>query len=126
MVVANKVQVLLFEMLYYGFLTSRWRMSSTGNQNFGCTTGFVILTKLVFCVFLAIRLNVCLCMVPPYYGIDRPSFDYELPSLEFGFSELEPYIDEETVRVHYLGHHSKYTEKMNGVLNEWRLKVKCL
>ncbi|GAB6029385.1 hypothetical protein CHUAL_005151 [Chamberlinius hualienensis] len=61
-----------------------------------------------------------LSLAPPYYGTDRPKLDYELPPLEYGFSELEPYIDEETVRVHYLGHHSKYTEKMNSALKEWQ------
>ena len=67
--------------------------------------------------------TLCYGLEPPYYGIDRPSFDYELPPLEFGFSELEPFIDEETLRVHYLGHHSKYTRQMNLALNEWRVKV---
>mmetsp|Transcript_89974 Transcript_89974/g.160149 ORF Transcript_89974/g.160149 Transcript_89974/m.160149 type:complete len:222 (-) Transcript_89974:195-860(-) len=38
-----------------------------------------------------------------------------LPELPFDFKALEPVIDEATMRVHYLGHHTAYTAKTNAV-----------
>ncbi len=56
---------------------------------------------------------------------DELSSIYYLPSLPFGYSDLEPYIDQQTVRVHYLGHHKSYTDKMNTALVEWKRNVRC-
>ena len=55
---------------------------------------------------------------------ERPNSIYSLPSLPYDYSDLEPYIDERTVRVHHLGHHKSYTEKMNAALLEWRMNVR--
>ena len=49
--------------------------------------------------------------------------EYPLPALPFGFEELEPYLDAPTIRVHYLGHHQAYTNKMNAALKQWREQV---
>ncbi|MBN1168398.1 superoxide dismutase [Candidatus Woesebacteria bacterium] len=38
--------------------------------------------------------------------------NFELPKLNFGYKDLEPYIDEETVRIHYLKHHQGYLNKL--------------
>lgn len=38
---------------------------------------------------------------------------YEVLPLPYSFSSLEPYIDEETMRVHYNKHYKGYTEKLN-------------
>ena len=40
----------------------------------------------------------------------------ELPELPFGFSELEPYISEETMTVHYSKHHKGYVDKTNKLI----------
>ena len=48
---------------------------------------------------------------------------YTLPDLPYQYDELEPYIDAKTLRVHHLGHHEAYTNKMNAILKEWRRKV---
>jgi len=48
---------------------------------------------------------------------------YLLPDLPYQYNELEPYIDGKTLRVHHLGHHGTYTNKMNDILKEWRRKV---
>ena len=45
---------------------------------------------------------------------------YELPNLPFGYDELEPFIDIETVTVHHKGHHAAYTTKLNAALESWR------
>lgn len=44
---------------------------------------------------------------------------YSLPDLPYAYSGLEPVIDEATLRVHHTGHHASYTNKMNGILEEW-------
>ncbi|XP_023215251.1 uncharacterized protein LOC111618057 [Centruroides sculpturatus] len=78
------------------------------------------LCLLFFSALFPICSSLCNAIAPPYYGLDRPALEYELPPLPYLFHELEPFLDEETVRIHYLGHHSKYTENMNMVLKEWR------
>lgn len=45
---------------------------------------------------------------------------FSLPALPYAYSSLEPVIDENTLRVHHTGHHASYTNKMNGILEEWR------
>jgi superoxide dismutase, Fe-Mn family len=44
---------------------------------------------------------------------------YELPPLAFSFDSLEPFIDTETVRIHYSKHHQAYTDKLNTVLQKY-------
>lgn len=39
-----------------------------------------------------------------------------LPELEFKYHALEPYIDAETMNVHYLQHHASYTKKFNEAI----------
>lgn len=41
---------------------------------------------------------------------------FELPSLSFDYNALEPYIDEETMRIHYTKHHQGYVDKLNAAL----------
>ena len=60
------------------------------------------------------------------YGNIRTYQDtYLLPDLPYKYRELEPYIDGKTLRVHHLGHHQAYTDKMNKLLKEWRREVRC-
>lgn len=72
----------------------------------------------------SLALHSVLTLAPTYYGADRPALEYELPPLEYGFYDLEPFIDGETVRIHYQGHHAKYTEKLNIALKQWRKQNK--
>lgn len=46
-----------------------------------------------------------------------------LPDLPYQYNGLEAYIDVKTLRVHHLGHHKAYTDKMNVILKEWRCEV---
>lgn len=39
-----------------------------------------------------------------------------LPPLPYDYNALEPHVDEATMRVHHLGHHATYTEKLNVIL----------
>ena len=58
-----------------------------------------------------------------YVQLGHYSTDYPLPNLPFGYDELEPYLDTPTLRVHHLGHHRAYTDKMNAALRQWRKAV---
>ena len=44
---------------------------------------------------------------------------HELPKLEYGYDSLEPYIDTETMEIHYAKHHQAYVDKLNGVLEKY-------
>lgn len=41
---------------------------------------------------------------------------YEKIELSYSFNGLEPYIDEETVRIHYTKHLQSYVDKLNNIL----------
>ena len=49
--------------------------------------------------------------------------EYTLPDLPYSYDALEPFIDEETMRVHHLGHHAAYTKKLNAALKSFRESV---
>ncbi len=41
---------------------------------------------------------------------------YQLPELPYEFSALEPYIDAQTMEIHYTKHHQAYVNKLNEAL----------
>ena len=41
---------------------------------------------------------------------------FELPELSYAYNALEPYIDEETMKLHHDKHHAGYTKKFNAAL----------
>jgi superoxide dismutase, Fe-Mn family len=41
---------------------------------------------------------------------------YTLPDLSYPYDALEPYMDEETVRIHHTKHHQKYVDNFNEAL----------
>jgi len=47
---------------------------------------------------------------------------YKLPKLPYPYSALEPYIDEETMRIHHGKHHQAYVDNLNKLL-EGRSKL---
>ena len=46
---------------------------------------------------------------------------YEVPDLPYDYGALEPYIDEQTMRIHHDKHHQAYVDKANAALEgtEW-------
>jgi Fe-Mn family superoxide dismutase len=42
--------------------------------------------------------------------------EYKLPDLPYGYDSLEPYIDEETLRLHHDRHHQGYVNGINATL----------
>jgi Fe-Mn family superoxide dismutase len=40
---------------------------------------------------------------------------FERVKLPYGYADLEPYIDQETVKTHYDKHHKTYTDNFLGV-----------
>jgi superoxide dismutase, Fe-Mn family len=46
---------------------------------------------------------------------------YQLPELGYDYNSLEPFIDEETMKIHHSKHHQAYVDKLNKALAETEL-----
>lgn len=44
---------------------------------------------------------------------------HKLPQLNYGYADLEPYIDSTTMYIHYNNHHAAYTNNLNAALNKY-------
>lgn len=49
---------------------------------------------------------------------------FTLPKLPYDYGDLEPYIDEQTMRIHHGKHHQAYVDKLNAAVEktEWASK----
>ncbi|XP_065837795.1 superoxide dismutase [Mn/Fe]-like [Oscarella lobularis] len=63
-------------------------------------------------------------IVPPalmsYLKIKDSAEGYVLPEVGYDYADLEPHIDEATMKLHHSRHHAGYTRKMNAALDAWR------
>lgn len=50
------------------------------------------------------------------------SAGYTLPSLGYGYADLEPIIDSQTMRIHYTKHHQAYVSNLNKALEKDSVK----
>jgi Fe-Mn family superoxide dismutase len=48
---------------------------------------------------------------------------HKLPELPYSFNALEPYIDAQTMEIHYTKHHQGYVTNLNNALNEDQKKL---
>ena len=44
---------------------------------------------------------------------------HTLPNLPYTYNALEPYIDEQTMRIHHSKHHQIYVDKLNAALEKY-------
>jgi len=51
---------------------------------------------------------------------------YQLPELTFAYDALEPYMDEETVRIHHTRHHQKYVDNFNEAVKNTPMEEESL
>lgn len=51
---------------------------------------------------------------------------FELPNLPYEFDALEPYIDKETMEIHYDKHHNTYVTKLNAAIEGTDLENKSI
>jgi Fe-Mn family superoxide dismutase len=47
------------------------------------------------------------------------NFPYTLPPLDYAYSALEPYIDEQTMHLHHDKHHRAYVDNANKVVADY-------
>lgn len=85
----------------------------------------MMITSLITCSSLLVLLVVTVEASEDqiYLGVDQYQDYYDLPKLPFSLDSLEPWIDAETMDVHFNGHHASYMAKMNAALTEWRKSV---
>ncbi len=46
------------------------------------------------------------------------SYPFELPALPYDYADLEPHIDEMTMRIHYTKHHQAYVDNLNKAIEK--------
>lgn len=51
---------------------------------------------------------------------------FELPKLDYSYDALEPYIDAQTMEIHYGKHHNAYKDKLNAAIKDTELEGKSI
>ncbi len=58
-------------------------------------------------------LGIFLCSITVVFA------QYSLPKLSYAYNALEPYIDAETMNIHYNNHHAAYVNNLNNALKSY-------
>ena len=58
-------------------------------------------------------------MVLTAFLVSSIHMKFELPPLPYSYDALEPYIDKETMEIHYTKHHQTYLNNLNTVLAKY-------
>ena len=51
---------------------------------------------------------------------------FTLPTLQYDYKALEPYIDAQTMEIHHSKHHAAYTNNLNAAVENSDLKGKTI
>jgi Fe-Mn family superoxide dismutase len=51
--------------------------------------------------------------IAPTPEASRQTYPFTLADLPYAYDALEPYLDQQTLQVHHLGHHATYVKKLN-------------
>lgn len=72
-------------------------------------------------LFLLLCVGLLCILLPVNYvkGKGQGENPFKLPSLSYSYDALEPYIDAETMKIHYQKHHGTYVEKLNEAINKY-------
>jgi Fe-Mn family superoxide dismutase len=66
--------------------------------------------------------GVLICTLLPLNFVkaeNKTDGPFKLPPLPYSYNALEPYIDAQTMEIHYLKHHGTYVEKLNEAVNKY-------
>lgn len=53
-------------------------------------------------------------------------YSYKLPKLKYAYNALEPYIDVQTIEIHYNKHHRAYVSNLNAAIKVTEMEKKNL
>lgn len=60
-----------------------------------------------------------LALLPALFLCANLSAQHSLPKLAYSYDALEPYIDSETMNIHYNNHHAAYVNNLNAALADY-------
>ncbi len=72
--------------------------------------------KLVYLGLLVIVAVAATYAVVSHFNKQPETGLYTLPALPYAYNALEPYIDAQTMEIHYTKHHQKYVDELNATL----------
>lgn len=72
--------------------------------------------KLFLTIFAAL---ICILLPINYAWAEEAEGPFKLPPLPYSYDALEPYIDSQTMKIHYEKHHGAYVENLNKAVNKY-------
>lgn len=75
--------------------------------------------KLFFAGLLIVGLSYAAVSYFKQHKESADRYPFTLPKLGYAYNALEPYIDAQTMEIHYTKHHQKYVDELNKALKEY-------